>query len=152
MFIPLILLAAVLAGAVHGQPVGSAKADYRAFGAAVHNRHTWIISFLYIGTFGSFIGYSGAFPTLLKNQFPEVTLSIAFLGALVGSLARPLGGMLADRWGGARITIAAFADDGRRRRSARSPLCRSASFAAVPRARSSCCSSRPASATGRPTG
>jgi NNP family nitrate/nitrite transporter-like MFS transporter len=38
-----------------------------------------------------------------------MTLSIAFLGALVGSLARPVGGMLADRWGGARMTIASFA-------------------------------------------
>ena len=107
MFIPLILLAAFLAArTMHN--LTSAKADYRAFGAAVQNRHTWIISFLYIGTFGSFIGYSGAFPTLLKNQFPEITLSIAFLGALVGSLARPIGGMLADRWGGARMTIVSF--------------------------------------------
>jgi NNP family nitrate/nitrite transporter-like MFS transporter len=61
-----------------------------------------------IGTFGSFIGYAGAFPTLLKTQFPGVTVSIAFLGALVGSLSRPVGGILADRWGGARVTIASF--------------------------------------------
>ena len=108
MFIPLILLAAYLAWSRMDNLTG-AKADYRAFGAAVHNRHTWIISFLYIGTFGSFIGYSGAFPTLLKGQFPEVTLSIAFLGALVGSLARPAGGILADKLGGARVTILSFA-------------------------------------------
>ncbi|WNB85896.1 nitrate/nitrite transporter [Cellulomonas sp. ATA003] len=107
MFIPLVLCAAVLAWrTMHN--LTAAKADFRAFGAAAGNRHTWIISFLYIGTFGSFIGYSGAFPTLLNNQFPEVGLSVAFLGALVGSLARPAGGMLADRWGGARMTIAAF--------------------------------------------
>jgi NNP family nitrate/nitrite transporter-like MFS transporter len=108
MFIPLILLAGWLAWS-RMDNLSGAKADYRAFGAAVHNRHTWIISFIYIGTFGSFIGYSGAFPTLLNGQFPEVTLSIAFLGALVGSLTRPLGGMLADRLGGARVTIASFA-------------------------------------------
>ena len=108
MFIPLILLAAFVA-ARRMSNLTFAKADYRAFGAAVHNRHTWIISFLYIGTFGSFIGFAGAFPTLLKTQFPEVTVSIAFLGALVGSIARPLGGILADRWGGARVTIASFA-------------------------------------------
>ncbi|QTE28247.1 MFS transporter [Pengzhenrongella sicca] len=107
MFIPLILLAAFLAARMMNN-LTFAKADYRAFGAAVHNRHTWIISFLYIGTFGSFIGYAGAFPTLLKTQFPEVTLSIAFLGALVGSLSRPVGGILADRWGGARVTISSF--------------------------------------------
>jgi NNP family nitrate/nitrite transporter-like MFS transporter len=108
MFIPLILLAALLASRLMSN-LTFAKADYRAFGAAVHNRHTWIISLLYIGTFGSFIGYAGAFPTLLKTQFPEVTLSIAFLGALVGSLSRPVGGILADRWGGARVTIWSFA-------------------------------------------
>jgi len=108
MFLPLIVLAVVLAWrCMHN--LTAARADYRAFGAAAANRHTWIISFLYIGTFGSFIGYSGAFPTLLRSQFPETTLSIAFLGALVGSLARPIGGTLADRWGGARMTIASFA-------------------------------------------
>lgn len=107
MFIPLILLAAWLAWR-RMDNLTSASTDVKAFGRAVRNRHTWLISFLYIGTFGSFIGYSGAFPTLLAGQFPEVTLSLAFLGALVGSLARPLGGILADRLGGARITIASF--------------------------------------------
>lgn len=107
MMIPFILLAAFLAWR-YMDNLTSARADYRSFAAATSNRHTWIISFLYIGTFGSFIGYAGVFPTLLKNQFPEVTLSIAFLGALVGSLARPLGGILADKIGGARVTIAAF--------------------------------------------
>ena len=108
MFIPLALLAAVLAWRFMDN-LTSARADYRAFGTAARNRHTWIISFLYIGTFGSFIGYSGAFPTLLRTQFPEVGLSIAFTGALVGSLARPAGGILADRWGGGTTTIASFA-------------------------------------------
>ncbi len=107
MMIPFILLAAFLAWR-YMDNLSHAKADFRSFAAATRNRHTWIISFLYIGTFGSFIGYSGAFPTLLKNQFPEVTLSIAFLGALVGSVSRPLGGTIADRVGGARVTIAAF--------------------------------------------
>lgn len=107
MFLPLIVGAAVLAWRRMSNLAG-ARADYRAFGAATRNRHTWLISFLYIGTFGSFIGYAGAFPTLLAGQFPEAGLSLAFLGALVGSLARPAGGVLADRWGGAPVTIAAF--------------------------------------------
>ena len=107
MFVPLVLVAAVLAWRRMSNLAG-VRADYRAFGAATRNRHTWLISFLYIGTFGSFIGYAGAFPTLLAAQFPEVGLSLAFLGALVGSLARPAGGALADRWGGAPVTIAAF--------------------------------------------
>jgi NNP family nitrate/nitrite transporter-like MFS transporter len=63
------------------------------------------MSFIYIGTFGSFIGYSAAFPLLIKTQFPAVTVGIAFLGPLVGSLSRPLGGLLADRIGGAVVTF-----------------------------------------------
>ncbi len=76
--------------------------------AAVRSRHTWIISWLYIGTFGSFIGYSAALPLLTKTQFPEVTANLAFLGPLVGSVARPFGGYLSDRLGGARVTLVNF--------------------------------------------
>src|SRR5207253_2401220 len=73
--------------------------------------------FLYIGTFGSFIGFSGVFPKLIKDFFPTYStfaigaaaLSLAFLGPLVGSVSRPYGGKLADRFGGARITVASFA-------------------------------------------
>ncbi len=107
VFIPLAILAAALAWRLMDN-LGTARADLRTFVAATRNRHTWIISFLYIGTFGSFIGFSGAFPTLLASTFPRVTLTIAFLGALVGSVARPLGGILADRLGGARVTVASY--------------------------------------------
>jgi NNP family nitrate/nitrite transporter-like MFS transporter len=63
------------------------------------------MAWLYIGTFGSFIGYSAAFPLLLKSQYPWVTANLAFLGPLVGSLARPYGGLLADKLGGTRVTF-----------------------------------------------
>ena len=108
LFIPLAILAAVLAWRCMDNLTG-VRADYSSFAAAARNRHTWIISFLYLGTFGSFIGYSAAFPTLLKTQFPGTPTTIAFLGALIGALTRPLGGMVADRLGGARVTIASFA-------------------------------------------
>jgi NNP family nitrate/nitrite transporter-like MFS transporter len=72
-------------------------------------KHAWIMSLLYLGTFGSFIGYSAGFPLLIKSQFPGVNpLQYAFLGPLVGSLIRPLGGWLSDRTGGARITFWTF--------------------------------------------
>src|SRR3954449_11209708 len=71
----------------------------------VKRKHTWVMFYIYIGTFGSFIGYSAAFPLLLKPQFPEITVAIAFLGPLVGSLIRPVGGLLADRIGGAKVTF-----------------------------------------------
>ena len=64
----------------------------------------WIMSFLYIGTFGSFIGFSGAFPMLIADQFPAsrpprsapASISLAFLGAL-RRLARPAARRLAGR-------------------------------------------------------
>ncbi len=71
----------------------------------IKRKHNWVMSYLYIGTFGSFIGYSAAFPLLLKTQFPSVPVAIAFLGPLVGSLSRPLGGLLADKIGGAKVTF-----------------------------------------------
>src|ERR1700741_853523 len=83
----------------------TAKASIENQLAIVKRKHTWIMSFIYIGTFGSFIGYSAAFPLLIKTQFPAVTISIAFLGPLVGSLVRPIGGLLADRIGGAIVTF-----------------------------------------------
>ena len=83
MFVPLALLAAFGAWR-YMVNVTDTRSDARAFAAAARSRHTWPLSFIYIGTFGSFIGYAGVFPTLLKRQFPEVTVSMAFLGALVG--------------------------------------------------------------------
>src|SRR5205807_8137672 len=82
-----------------------ARSSFKDQLVIVRRKHTWVMSYLYIGTFGSFIGYSGAFPLLLKTQFPAVTVGIAFLGPLVGSLSRPLGGLLADKIGGAKVTF-----------------------------------------------
>jgi NNP family nitrate/nitrite transporter-like MFS transporter len=69
----------------------------------VKRKHTWIMTVLYIATFGSFIGYAAAFPLLLRSQFPEY-ISLAFLGALVAAAARPVGGWMADKLGGAKVT------------------------------------------------
>ena len=85
--------------------LATARSTLRDQLAIVGRKHTWIMSYIYIGTFGSFIGYSAAFPLLIKTQFPEVTIGIAFLGPLVGSLSRPLGGLLADKVGGAIVTF-----------------------------------------------
>ena len=101
--IPLII--AVAGAALFMNNLTSAKASIRDQLAITGNKHTWIMSFIYIGTFGSFIGYSAAFPLLIKTQFPSVTIAIAFLGPLVGSLVRPLGGLLADKIGGAIVTF-----------------------------------------------
>ena len=51
----------------------SARSTFKDQLAIVGRKHTWIMSYIYIGTFGSFIGYSAAFPLLIKTQFPAVT-------------------------------------------------------------------------------
>lgn len=69
-------------------------------------KHMWLMTWLYTMCFGSFIGYSAAFPLLIKSQFPEVNpLQYAFLGPLVGAVIRPVGGWLSDKVGGARVTF-----------------------------------------------
>jgi MFS transporter, NNP family, nitrate/nitrite transporter len=116
IWIPLILLAAWGAWK-HMHNLSHAKGDTAGSLAALREPHLWIIAVLYIGTFGSFIGFSAVFPKLIKDTFPEFSsfavagaaLSLSFLGPLVGSLSRPFGGKLADRVGGARITVGAFA-------------------------------------------
>ena len=110
IYIPLAVIAAACAF-LFMDNLSEAKADVRPVFASLRHRDTWIMSLLYIGTFGSFIGYSAAFPTLLKVVYdrPDIALSWAFLGAGVGSIARPLGGKLSDIVGGARVAAVAFA-------------------------------------------
>jgi len=87
-----------------------AKSSLRTQLVMLKDKHAWIMSLLYMGTFGSFIGYSAGFPLLIKSQFPGVDpLKYAFLGPLVGSLIRPVGGIIADKVGGARVTLWNFA-------------------------------------------
>jgi NNP family nitrate/nitrite transporter-like MFS transporter len=107
IYIPLILVAAVLAARFMDN-LASVKNDTGAAKDAARDGHTWIMAVLYIGTFGSFIGYSFAFGQVLTTQFGRTPLQAAyltFIGPLLGSLIRPLGGRLADRYGGARITL-----------------------------------------------
>src|SRR4051812_47110032 len=98
--------------------ITEAKADTSFYTKALRHGQTWVMSLLYIGTFGSFIGFSFALPLVIKNTFPEFLgahpfiatylAGLGFTGALVGSLSRPLGGLLSDRIGGARVTLAVF--------------------------------------------
>ena len=107
IFIPLIVLAAACAFFFMDN-LRVSRSELREQLRVARNGHTWLMSVLYIGTFGSFIGYSGALPILLSLNFPDAGLKLAFLGALVGSLARPIGGLLSDRFGGARVTLGNF--------------------------------------------
>jgi NNP family nitrate/nitrite transporter-like MFS transporter len=114
VYIPLIVIA-TLCAYLHMDNLTHATNEKRAMRDVARNRHTWIMSFLYIGTFGSFIGFGFAFGQVLQVQFsdafdtPVKAASLTFLGPLLGSLIRPVGGRLADRLGGARVTFASFA-------------------------------------------
>ena len=86
--------------------IASAKASFREQSIIFRRKHNWIMCWLYLGTFGSFIGYSAGLPLLIKAQFPGVDpVKYAFLGPLVGALVRPVGGWLSDKLGGARVTF-----------------------------------------------
>ena len=117
VWMPFIVLAA--AGAwFRMDSLTEAKSDPRSYATALRHSQTWIMSILYIGTFGSFIGYSFAMPLVIKNTFPEFLAGhpfiatylagLSFVGALIGSVARPLGGWVSDRLGGAKVTLWVF--------------------------------------------
>jgi NNP family nitrate/nitrite transporter-like MFS transporter len=110
VYIPLIVVATALS-ALYMDNISSVRNDTGAFKECIRESHTWIMAFLYIGTFGSFIGYSFAFGLVLQNQFGRTPLqaaAITFIGPMLGSLIRPVGGKLADRFGGARVTFLNF--------------------------------------------
>jgi NNP family nitrate/nitrite transporter-like MFS transporter len=110
IYVPLIVIAAVLASRTMDN-LATARNDRRGLSDVAREPHTWVMSLLYIGTFGSFIGFGFAFGQVLQIQFgasfrtPVDAAYLTFLGPLLGSLIRPLGGRLADRLGGARITF-----------------------------------------------
>lgn len=94
---------------------GEVKENLNTQFAIFRNKHNWIMTYLYTMTFGSFIGYSAAFALLISvvfGELPDGTVNpnapnpfyYAWLGPLVGSLARPIGGWLSDKVGGAKVT------------------------------------------------
>jgi NNP family nitrate/nitrite transporter-like MFS transporter len=110
VYIPLIILAA-LGAALWMDNLSGIRNDRRAMREVARDAHTWIVSLLYIGTFGTFIGFGFAFGQVLQVQFaadfatPIRAAYLTFLGPLLGSLARPVGGWAADRLGGAKVTF-----------------------------------------------
>ena len=114
LYLPLVLLAATMAWRQMDN-LSDARNDRRAVRDVCRDPHTWVMSFLYSGTFGSFSGFGFAFGQVLQVQFaadfptPLDAAYLTFLGPLLGSLVRPYGGHLADRFGGARITLLTFA-------------------------------------------
>ncbi len=94
--------------------------QYKIFG----NKHTWAMTVIYTMTFGSFIGYAATFALAIKvvfgfthvmgadgvidhsmaNPNGPSALMYAWMGPFIGALIRPVGGMIADKMGGAKVT------------------------------------------------
>jgi NNP family nitrate/nitrite transporter-like MFS transporter len=108
VFVPFIV-ASAFAAWFGMNDIATMKASFADQAVIFRRRHNWIMCWLYTGTFGSFIGFSAAFPLLAKILFPDVnSLQYAFLGPLVGALARAAAGKPCDRIGGGRITLWVF--------------------------------------------
>lgn len=109
IWVPFII-AVTIAAWIGMNDIADAKASFREQAVIFTRLHNWVMCLLYIGTFGSFIGYSAGFPLLIGLAFPEVNaLQYVFLGPLVGALSRAGSGWLSDRVGGARVTFWVFA-------------------------------------------
>ncbi len=110
VFIPWVVLAIILAWFfLKSVPV---QANFRQQLDIFKNKHTWIMTALYIMTFGAFSGFAAQFGLLINDQFGAFEgapdpLRYAFLGPLVGSAARVAWGPLCDRFGGAIWTLVA---------------------------------------------
>ncbi len=108
VFVPFIV-ASAFASWFGMDDIASMKASFADQAVIFRRTHNWIMCWLYTGTFGSFIGFSAAFPLLSKILFPEVNaLQYAFLGPLVGAVSRAVAGKACDRIGGGRITLWVF--------------------------------------------
>jgi NNP family nitrate/nitrite transporter-like MFS transporter len=121
----LVLIAvAALTAALFMNNLTGLRSYPRAMIDVLAHRDSWLIALLYVGTFGSFIGFGFAFGQVLQINFlaahegPVTTAvtaqaalhaaQIAFIGPVLGSFARPLGGWLSDRAGGAKVTLYTF--------------------------------------------
>ena len=108
IWVPFILLSTVAAW-LGMNDIADAKASFSQQSVIFGRTHNWLMCVLYIGTFGSFIGYSAGFPLLSKIAFPDINaLQYVFLGPLVGALSRAGTGWVSDRFGGARVTFWVF--------------------------------------------
>jgi len=112
LWVPFVIIATVLAWTL----LRSVPVQARGFREQLDifkDKHTWLMTLLYVVTFGTFSGFAASFALLIKNVYGDATfgkagidpVKYAFLGALIGSAARVAAGPIADRLKGGRITL-----------------------------------------------
>ena len=108
IWVPFIVLT-VIAAWFGMNDLVTAKASFSEQFIIFKRKQTWIFCLLYLGTFGSFIGFSAALPLLIKHEFVDVNpVKFAFLGPLLGSLFRVVGGIASDKFKATRVTLISF--------------------------------------------
>lgn len=108
IWVPFIV-ASTIAAWLGMNDIADARSSFREQAVIFTRTHNWVMCLLYVGTFGSFIGYSAGFPLLSRLAFPDINaLQYVFLGPLVGALSRAGTGWLSDRIGGGRVTFWVF--------------------------------------------
>ncbi len=108
IWVPLIM-ASALAAWFFMDNIATVRAGFAEQVAIIRHRQQWRMSWLYTGTFGSFIGLAVGFPMLVGTQFPATdAFKWAWSLPVTAALVRPIGGWLADRVGGAKITLWIF--------------------------------------------
>lgn len=109
--IPTIVISLAVLFGMKNHP---ARGDFLEQMKIVKLKHTWIQTVLYTLTFGTFSGMAAATPSLIREVFGKLPdapdpLTYAWIGPLVGALVRPIGGVLADKFGGSNVTMIVFA-------------------------------------------
>jgi NNP family nitrate/nitrite transporter-like MFS transporter len=114
----LVLLTVVTLGAARFMDNLDHATEVSHLRSILSERDTWVLALLYLGTFGSWIGFSFAFGLVLQVNFAAAGQShaqaalhaaeFAFIGPALGSVARIYGGRLADRRCGSRVAVAVF--------------------------------------------
>ncbi|MFC8453908.1 MFS transporter [Kitasatospora sp. NPDC057223] len=112
LWIPLLVIMALLAWFLMND-LKVAAAPFSKQKIIFRRKHNWVMTLLYVGTFGSFIGFASALPNLINTTFTPINpdysaTKYAWVGPFIGALTRWLGGWLGDKVGGARCTMISF--------------------------------------------
>ena len=110
--IPLVLTLITFSLLARNAPNRAKPKSMADYFKALGDRDSWWFMFFYSVTFGGFIGLASALPGYFHDQYGLNPVTAGYYTAACvfgGSLMRPLGGALADRFGGIRTLLGMYA-------------------------------------------